>query len=101
MELKKANALVEDLKEQITAKNNLERYATVVCLKYTRFKWSISSRKLSAENRKLSHTVERELSEKKRLSLENEELQWKIRQSTSDLSGMLSLSAIEGEKANR
>ena len=42
-------------------------------------------RKLSAENRKLSSTVEREKSEKKRLSMENEELQWKMRQSTDNL----------------
>jgi regulator of replication initiation timing len=64
-ELKKVSALVEDLKAQIASKNNLER-------------------KLSAENRKLSSVAEREATEKKRLSLENEELQWRIRQGSMD-----------------
>ena len=50
-------------------------------------------RKLSEENRRLSCTVERELHEKKRLSMENEELHWKIRQSTD---AVMSLSTIEG-----
>jgi hypothetical protein len=39
------------------------------------------ARKLSYENRRLHQTMERELHEKKKLSQENEELQWKIRQS--------------------
>ena len=52
-------------------------------------------RKLSEENRRLSCTVERELHEKKRLSMENEELHWKIRQSTD---AVMSLSTIEGGK---
>ena len=50
-------------------------------------------RKLSEENRRLSCTVEREVNEKKRLSMENEELHWKIRQSTDTV---MSLSTIEG-----
>jgi len=74
IELKKASALVEDLKAQIATKNNLER-------------------KLSAENRKLSCVVEREVTEKKRLSLENEELHWRIRQGSTDA---LSMSVAEG-----
>ena len=37
--------------------------------------------------------MERELNEKKRLSMENEELHWKIRQSTDTV---MSLSTIEG-----
>ena len=58
-------------------------------------------RKLSAENRKLFTTVEKESSEKKRLSMENEELHWKIRQSMdhsygANTSGLLSMSVIEG-----
>ena len=73
-ELKKALALVEDLKEQIASKNNLER-------------------KLSAENRKLSSAVEKECIEKKRLSMEKEELLWKMRQAEQTA---LSLSMIEG-----
>ena len=73
-ELKKAAALVEDLKEQIASKNTLER-------------------KLSAENRKLSSAVEKESIEKKRLSMEKEELLWKMRQAEQTA---LSLSMIEG-----
>lgn len=49
-------------------------------------------RKLSAENRKLFTSVERAQSEKKRISMENEELQWRIRQSTEQLS----VSLMEG-----
>ena len=74
LELKKANAAVEDLKEQIQTKNCLER-------------------RLSAENRKLSVTVEKEMGENKRLSMENEELVWKIKQSTENLS----VSMLEGK----
>ena len=39
------------------------------------------ARKLSYENRRLHQTMEREIHEKKKLSQENEQLQWKIRQS--------------------
>eukprot|EP00095_Tigriopus_kingsejongensis_P012174 maker-scaffold345_size201316-snap-gene-1.22 protein:Tk12174 transcript:maker-scaffold345_size201316-snap-gene-1.22-mRNA-1 annotation:"hypothetical protein BRAFLDRAFT_63857" len=73
LELSKANAIVEDLKAQVAKKTNLER-------------------KLSAENRKLYTNIERESCEKKRLSMENEELHWKIRQSMDSLS----LSTVEG-----
>ena len=65
---------MEDLKARLNSRHDLER-------------------KLSAENRKLSTAVEKEAFEKKRLSMENEELMWKIRQSQVDLS---SVSAIEG-----
>ena len=60
-------------------------------------------RKLSAENRKLCTDVEKEAIEKKRLSMENEELHWKIRQSLDhsyhggNSSGLLSMSVIEGK----
>ena len=40
--------------------------------------------------------MERETQEKKRLSMENEELHWKMRQSL-DHSGMMSMSVIEGD----
>ncbi len=58
-------------------------------------------RKLSAENRKLYTDVEKEANEKKRLSMENEELQWKMRQSLDhgyggNSSGLMSMSVIEG-----
>ena len=54
-------------------------------------------RKLSAENRKLFVSVEKELNENKRLSMENEELQWRIRQSSMSEAAGLSMSAIEGK----
>ena len=53
-------------------------------------------RKLSAENRRLYTDVEKEAQEKKRLSMENEELHWKMRQSL-DHSGLMSMSVIEGK----
>ena len=58
-------------------------------------------RKLSAENRKLCIDVEKEANEKKRISMENEELQWKMRQSLDhgyggNSSGLMSMSVIEG-----
>ena len=56
----------------------------------------IYHRKLSSENRKLCDEVEKEAHEKKRLSMENEELHWKMRQSL-DHGGMMSMSVIEGK----
>ena len=61
----------------------------------------IHFRKLSAENRKLYTDVEKEAQEKKRLSMENDELHWKIRQSLDhsfggNCSGLMSMSVIEG-----
>jgi hypothetical protein len=55
-------------------------------------------RKLSAENRKLCTDVEKEINDKKRISMENEELQWKMRQSLDhgNSSGLMSMSVIEG-----
>ena len=44
-------------------------------------------------------TVEREMSEKKRLSMENEELHWRVRQHSTDNS-MMSMSVLEGEWTN-
>ena len=62
---------------------------------------TIYFRKLSAENRKLYTDVEKEAQEKKRLSMENDELHWKIRQSLDhsfggNCSGLMSMSVIEG-----
>ena len=58
-------------------------------------------RKLSAENRKLYIDVEKEAQDKKRLSMENDELHWKIRQGLDqgfggNCSGLISMSVIEG-----
>ncbi|XP_059080579.1 restin homolog isoform X3 [Tigriopus californicus] len=78
LELSKASAIVEDLKAQVAKKTNVER-------------------KLSAENRKLYSNIERESCEKKRLSMENEELHWKIRQSMDGLS----LSTVEGPSSGQ
>jgi len=69
---RKASAQVEDLKEQLTARLDAER-------------------RLVEENRSLSSLMERETSEKKRLSMENETLNWRIRQDES-----MSFSYCEG-----
>ena len=59
--IKKFTAQVEDLKEQLTAKCDIEQ-------------------KIMEENRNLHHLVQRENFEKKRLSMENEQLSWKMNQ---------------------
>ena len=66
----------------------------------------IYSRKLSAENRKLYTDVEKEAQEKKRLSMENDELHWKIRQGLDqgfggNCSGLMSMSVIEGKAVGK
>merc|ERR1719211_322450 len=81
IELGKATAQAEDLKAQLNSRLDLER-------------------KLSAENRKLYTDVEKEAQEKKRLSMENDELHWKIRQGLDhsfggNCSGLMSMSVIE------
>ena len=63
--------------------------------------YNIHFRKLSAENRKLYIDVEIEAQDKKRLSMENDELHWKIRQGLDHSfggngSGLMSMSVIEG-----
>jgi len=89
--IKKFTAQVEDLKEQLTAKCDIEQ-------------------KIMEENRNLHHLVQRENFEKKRLSMENEQLSWKMNQgkeynmlNTSEdssyltcLDGPLSMSYCEG-----
>ena len=116
IEWRKATAQAEDLKEQLNSKLDLERYESCVLknfhlnsiiflsciiIKFVNITNFTIFRKLSAENRKLFTTVEKESSEKKRLSMENEELHWKIRQSMdqsygANASGLLSMSVIEG-----
>ena len=63
-------------------------------------------RKLSAENRKLYIDVEKEAQDKKRLSMENDELHWKIRQGLDqgfggNCSGLMSMSVIEGKPVGK
>jgi len=64
---RKANALVEDLKEQLAARFEVER-------------------RLVVENRSLCSIMEKEHHEKKRLSMENEQLTWKIKQECEGMS---------------
>ena len=59
--IKKFTAQVEDLKEQLTAKCDIEQ-------------------KIMEENRHLHQLVQKENFEKKRLSMENEQLSWKMNQ---------------------
>jgi len=89
--IKKFTAQVEDLKEQLTAKCDIEQ-------------------RIMEENRHLHQLVQRESFEKKRLSMENEQLSWKMNQgkehsmvnSSEDssyltcLDGPLSMSYCEG-----
>eukprot|EP00090_Calanus_glacialis_P010277 TRINITY_DN18660_c0_g1_i3.p1 TRINITY_DN18660_c0_g1~~TRINITY_DN18660_c0_g1_i3.p1 ORF type:complete len:2160 (-),score=462.58 TRINITY_DN18660_c0_g1_i3:1392-7538(-) len=89
--IRKFTAQVEDLKEQLTAKCDIEQ-------------------KIMEENRHLHHLVQKENFEKKRLSMENEQLSWKMNQgkeynmlNTSEdssyltcLDGPLSMSYCEG-----
>jgi len=89
--IRKFTAQVEDLKEQLTAKCDIEQ-------------------KLMEENRNLHQLVQKENFEKKRLSMENEQLSWKMNQgkeynmlNTSEdssyltcLDGPLSMSYCEG-----
>ena len=62
MNIKKFQAQVEDLKEQLAARVDTEQ-------------------QLMEENRSLHKMVHKENSEKKRLSMENEQLSWKMSQS--------------------
>lgn len=89
--IKKFTAQVEDLKEQLTAKCDIEQ-------------------KIMEENRHLHQLVQKENFEKKRLSMENEQLSWKMNQgkeysmlNTSEdssyltcMDGPLSMSYCEG-----
>ena len=79
----KVSAQMEDLKAQLNEKQALER-------------------KLSEENRQLYNSMEREINAKRRLTMEKEELEWKMRMSfTSDhcsaADGPMSMSMMEGE----
>ena len=79
---------MEDLKAQLNEKQNLER-------------------KLSEENRQLYNSMEREVNAKRRLTMEKEELEWKMRSFTSTeicpnssasaATGPMSMSMMEGE----
>ena len=71
----KVTAQLEDLKAQLNEKQVVER-------------------KLSEENRQLYDSVERELNAKRRITMEKEELEWKIRSSSRD--GTMSMSMMEG-----
>ena len=71
----KVTAQLEDLKAQLNEKQVVER-------------------KLSEENRQLYNSVERELNAKRRITMEKEELEWKIRSSSRD--GTMSMSMMEG-----
>ncbi len=73
----KANAQMEDLKAQLNEKNMLER-------------------KLSEENRQLYTSVERELNEKRRLTMEKEELEWRMKSFSE--AGAMSMSMMEGKQ---
>jgi len=67
--IKKSQAQVEDLKEQLASKVEFEQ-------------------ELIEENRNLQKLVHKENSEKKRLSMENEQLSWKISQSKESTSSL-------------
>ena len=71
----KVTAQLEDLKAQLNEKQVVER-------------------KLSEENRQLYDSVERELNAKRRITMEKEELEWRIRSSSRD--GTMSMSMMEG-----
>ena len=78
---------MEDLKAQLNDKQVLER-------------------KLSEENRQLYNSMEREVNAKRRLTMEKEELEWKMRSFTNAASeqcpnssvnaGPMSMSMMEG-----
>jgi len=80
----KVSAHMEDLKAQLNEKQVVER-------------------KLSEENRQLYNSMEREVNAKRRLTMEKEELEWKMRSFTtadcpnsSANSGPMSMSMMEG-----
>ena len=75
LEFGKVTAQLEDLKAQLNEKQVVER-------------------KLSEENRQLYDSVERELNAKRRITMEKEELEWRIRSSSRD--GTMSMSMMEG-----
>ena len=71
----KVTAQLEDLKAQLNEKQVVER-------------------KLSEENRQLYDSVERELNSKRRLTMEKEELEWRMRSFSGN--GPMSMSMMEG-----
>ena len=71
----KVTAQLEDLKAQLNEKQVVER-------------------KLSEENRQLYDSVERELNAKRRLTMEKEELEWRMRSFSGN--GPMSMSMMEG-----
>ena len=75
----KVTAQLEDLKAQLNEKQVVER-------------------KLSEENRQLYDSVERELNAKRRLTMEKEELEWRMRSFSG--TGPMSMSMMEGENTH-
>ena len=85
----KVSAQMEDLKAQLNEKQVLER-------------------KLSEENRQLYNSMEREVNAKRRLTMEKEELEWKMNRFTTNSGaecpnntgsgGPMSMSMMEGER---
>ena len=71
----KVTAQLEDLKAQLNDKQALER-------------------KLSEENRHLYDSMERELNAKRRITMEKEELEWRMRSFSGN--GPMSMSMMEG-----
>ena len=75
--LNKVTAQMEDLKAQLNEKQALER-------------------KLSEENRQLYNNMEREKNAQRRLTMEKEELEWKMKSfSAADSAGPMSMSMME------
>ena len=72
----KVTAQLEDLKAQLNDKQALER-------------------KLSEENRHLYDSMERELNAKRRITMEKEELEWRMRSFSGN--GPMSMSMMEGK----
>ena len=78
----KVSAQMEDLKAQLNEKQVLER-------------------KLSEENRQLYNSMEREMNAKRRLTMEKEELEWKMKSFAADPAGPMSMSMMETGKRLR
>ena len=74
----KVSAQMEDLKAQLNEKQALER-------------------KLSEENRQLYNSMEREMNAKRRLTMEKEELEWKMKSFSAADYGPMSMSMMEGK----
>ena len=80
-QLRKARAKVEDLQAQLENKTKMERYITKVLRGETSavLKNIFSSRQLSLEKSNLESSYEEETKQKSRMSMQVEELQWRIK----------------------